>query len=92
MPRGQTLHQEAQCCCIGDFDGYVVHGRRVDQRLLGIATTVTGGKPADAPPVRQEADDLHARNHRQRLSGQVGVLGGVGVRVIDAGRADVEEG
>ena len=58
------------------------------QRLLGVPAGDQRHHPAT---VRCGAGDLGAGDERQGLRGEVGILGLVGVRVVDPGVVDVEE-
>ena len=61
---------------------------RVGGDLLGVAAAA---EQTEQPlPVRAADDHLAARNHRQRLLGEVGVLGRVRVGVVDARGEDIE--
>ena len=59
------------------------------ERLLGVAPA--GEQRDDASAVRRTADGLGARDEGQGLRGEVAVLALVGVGVVDAGRAHLEE-
>ena len=85
VPCRTTASAAWSCHAIGDGEGE----GRVRERLLGVATT--GEQRDDALAVRRTADDLGTRDEGQGLLGQVAVLALVGVGVVDARSAHLEE-
>ena len=84
------MHQQRQRCGIGHRLGNLKHVRRAHQRALGVAAGAVG-EAAHLSAVGRTPRAPAARDHRQRLAGQVRVLDRVGVGVIDPGGLDVEE-
>ena len=90
VPRRGALHQHGQGGDVVDTIGQRVDRRRVGERLLGIAAR---GRDREHPSSRRvTAHDLGAGDERQRLPGEIAVLGLVGVRVVDTGGVDVDQG
>ena len=89
VPRRGALQHQGQRGGVVDRVGQRERRRRVGERLLGVPAV--GEQRDDPAPVRVAADHLGARDERELLRRQVVVGRLVGVGVVDAGRADVEQ-
>jgi hypothetical protein len=89
VPGRRALQHERQRLAVAHRVGQLPHDLRRGHRALGIAAA--GQQRDDAPPVRRPAHDLPARHERQLRRREVRVLRLVGVRVVHAGGADVEQ-
>ena len=86
VPGGRALQDDRQRLLVADAVGHRPGQPVVRGHLLGVAAAV---EQADHPlaAADRRADELRARDQRQLLGGQVGVLDLVGVGVVDAGGA-----
>jgi hypothetical protein len=89
VPGGEPLHDERQRLPVGHPVRQVVREVLLDGGLLGVAAVV--GEGDDPAALGGAADDLGAGHHGQRGAGEVGVLHGVRVGVVDPCGGDVEQ-
>ncbi len=83
MPCRQALDEQAERGSIAYRVRDLEAHRGGHQRLLGVPATARSGEAADAAAVKECAHDLRTRDEGKFLGGEVGVLDGVGIGVVD---------
>ena len=89
VPRGGTLDEGRQRLPVGHRVRDRKHPTRIGGNPLGVPARAD--EPEQPVPGFVAPDDLAARDHRQRLLGEVGVLGLVRVGIVDARGEDVHD-
>lgn len=89
-PGGRALDQHGQRGQVVDAVGHRERGDLGRDGLFGVPATAVEQRD-DALAVRRAPDDLATGHERQLRRGEVGVLGLVGVGVVDADALDVDQ-
>ena len=90
VPGGQSLDEQRQRLAVTHLLRYLDRVGRRDHRGFGVPAALEDRREHPAA-VRSTAHDLGAWDERELRSGPVGAVGAVRIRIVDAGRGDLDQ-